>query len=244
MSAYQTAINLTTLTIDRRANNYRNLVVAVVLVSLGSIGWAIFAPSLSALSGFFLLLPVCGLYLFIDGKLLNDWRSRLLEGWVRGEIDFQAFCQAVDAIPTLPKSTLQGMIATLPSAGDLLTEQGISPITREAISAVVMTIHTCRSDAAAIKVFGFAVAGGSLMVAAALRTWQPLLGMVVVLALPLLRKWLRLWRLRCSKERTPGAQQQLDFNAEKYLEIVTCLDWEPILASEKYNFLATVRPEA
>jgi len=120
VSAYQTAINLTTLTIDRRANNYRNLVVAVVLVSLGSIGWAIFAPSLSALSGFFLLLPVCGLYLFIDGKLLNDWRSRLLEGWVRGEIDFQAFCQAVDAIPTLPKSTLQGMIATLPSAGDLL----------------------------------------------------------------------------------------------------------------------------
>lgn len=241
MSAYRVAIDLTTRTIDSRAKYFRNLIVAVVLVSLGSIGWAMFAWVISPLSGVFLLFSVCGLYFFIDGKLLNDWRSKLLEGWVRGELDFRAFRQAVDAIPTLPKNTLQGMIETLPPAGDLLIEQGISPSTREAIAAVVTTIHACRSDAVAFKAAAFAIVGVSAILAATLKMWQPFFAIAVLTAMPLLRKWARLWRLRHSRERMLAVQQQIDFNAEKYVELVACLYWEPFLASEKNEFLKTVR---
>jgi len=197
---------------------------------------------MSPLSGFFLLFPVCGLYFFIDGKLINNWRSKLLEGWVRGELDFRALRQAVGAIHTLPKDTLQSMLETLPSAGDLLTEQGVSPGTRRTVATAVTTIHACRSDATAIRVAGFAVAGGSLMVAAALGTWQPLLGMVAVLSLPLLRKWLSLLRLRGLGKRTLAAQQLADFNQEKYLAIVSSLQWDPISESERSELLATACP--
>jgi len=237
MTAYRIAIDLTTRTIDRRAKYFRNLIVAVVLLSLGSTGWAMFAWATSPLSGFFLLFPVCGLFFFIDGKLLNDWRFKLLESWVRGEIDFRAFHQTVGAIPSLPKNTLQGMLDTLPLSGDLLTEQEVSSSTREAIAAVVTTIHACRSDAVAVKTAAFAIAGGSLILAVMLWTWYPFFGILAVAALPWLRKWMRLWRLRRLGERILAARCKPDFNQEKYLALVVPLRWEPILASEKGNFL-------
>jgi hypothetical protein len=102
------------------------------------------AWALSPLAGFFLLLPISSVCV-LDSRLLNDWRLQLLEGWARGELDFRSFRAAVEAVPTLPKDTLQSMLATLPSAGSFITEQGISSSTRNAIAAVVTAIHACRS---------------------------------------------------------------------------------------------------
>lgn len=216
MSAYRIAIDLTTQTIDKRAKYYRNLIVSVVSVVLLSIGSAIFVWSWAPMAGFFFLFPVIGFYFLLDSKLLNDWRFKLLESWVRGEIDFRAFQQTVDAIPSLPKNTLQGMLATLPSMGDLLTEQRVPPGTREAIAAVVTTIHVCRSDAVAVKTAAFAIAGGSLILAVMLWTWYPFFGILAVAALTWLLKWMRLWRLRGLGERILAARCKPDFNPEKY----------------------------
>ena len=43
MSACRLAIDQTTSPIDRRAKYYLNLIVAVVVVNLGSLGWAVLA---------------------------------------------------------------------------------------------------------------------------------------------------------------------------------------------------------
>jgi len=185
----------------------------------------------------FLLIPACGLFFFFDQKLLNDWRSTLFDAWVKKDIDFSSFCEAVSANPILPKNTLQSMLATLPSVGDLMIELRISVSTRESIAAVVTAINACRSDAIALKVAGYAIVGGSLLIAAALEMWQPLLGIVAIAPLILLPKRLRLWRLKSVRERMLAAQRQLDFDHKKWAELVACLAWKPISTSEKEAFL-------
>ena len=233
MSAYKVAIEQTTRAIDKRATYYRNLIVAVVFISLISAVWAVFAWAIAPLAGFFLLLPVCGFYFFLDGKLLNDWRSQLFASWVRKDMDFCALCHAVGAIPALPQNTLQSMLVTLPAPEDVASEQGLSSSTRDAIAAVVTAIHACRSDAIALKMAGYAIVGGSLLSAVTLWAWQPLLGTIAAVALPWLRKPVQRWRLRRLRERTLSAQRQLDFDHKQCVEFVAWLPWEPI--SEMYT---------
>lgn len=202
MSAYRIAILQTITTINSRARYFRNLVVAVVVLTVGSLGGAAVTWTFSPLAGLLLLLPVGGLFFCLDANLLNDWRSRLLDAWVKKHIEFRAFCDAVSAIPTLPKETLQSMLATLPSAGDLSTEQRISSGTREVTAARATAIYVCQSDAMALKATGFAIATGSLFIAVILWMWQPILGITVLALVPLMRKWLRRRRLRALRERT------------------------------------------
>src|SRR5215510_327581 len=90
-----------------------------------------------------------------DAKLLSDWRPRLLDAWVKKEIELRSFCDAISAITTLPKDTLQSMLATLPSVRDLVAEQGIFSSTREAAAALTTTMHACESDVMVLKATGF-----------------------------------------------------------------------------------------
>ena len=243
MSSYRVAIDNTTQTIDRRAKHYRNLIIAVSFVSLGSILLAGIAWSWLPLAGIFLLIPICGLYLFFDGKLLNQWRHELFVAWVKGEIDFRAFYEAVIPISTLPKDTVQSMLETLPFAGDLVTEQSISSSTRKAIAAVVTTIHACRSDHIAFKAAGYTITGGVLIIAAALWMWQPLLGVFTVSLVLSLRKWLKTRRIKGARERIITAQQEPDFDSERFLNIISKIHWTPISASEKKTILTTLSSE-
>jgi hypothetical protein len=157
MSPYRLAIDLTTQTIDMRAKAFRNLIVAVVFVIFGTLAWAMIARQVQALSGLILLIPLCGLFFFLDSKLLNQWRSQLFAHWSKKELDFRNFCDAVSAIPVLPKGTLQSMLASLPVGKEIVKEQRMAAATREAISTAVMAIYFCRSDTLTLKVLGFAL---------------------------------------------------------------------------------------
>jgi len=243
LSAYRIAINQTTETIDGRAKHFRNLIITVTFVGLGSILWAGIAWSWLPLAGIFLLVPFCGLYLFIDEKLLNRWQHELFAHWEMGELDFRALYNAVTAISTLPKNTVESMLETLPIAGDLVAEQSISSSTRKAIAAVVTTIHKYRSDHIAFKAAGYTITGGVLIIATALWMWQPLLGLFTVSLVLLLRKWLKTRRIKGVRERIINAQQKPDFDLEKFLKIVSKIHWTPISASEKKTILATLSSE-
>ena len=236
MSAYRLAIVQTITTIDTHTRHFRNLVVAVVVLTLGSMGWAAVTWTFSPLAGLLLLLPVGGLFFFLDGKLLNDWRSRLLDAWVKKDIEFRVFCDAAGAIPTLPKETLQNMLATLPSVGDLPMEQRISSSTREVIAARATAIYTCQSDAMALKATGFAIATGSLITVAILGMWQPILGITVLALFPFVRKWLIRRRLRAFRERTAILRAKPDFSNATYVELVANLPRHPISPAEKRGF--------
>jgi len=158
MSAYRLAIVQTITTIDTRARYFRDFVVADLVLTFGSLGWAAVTWTFSPLAWLLLLFPAWGLFFLLDAKLVNDWRSRLLDAWVKKEIEFRAFCDAVNAIPTLPRETLQTMLATLPSAGDLPTEQLLSSSAREATTALATATHASQPDVGALGANKFAIA--------------------------------------------------------------------------------------
>jgi hypothetical protein len=237
MSAYRLAIVQTITTIDSRARYFRNLVVTVVVLTLSSIGGAAVTWTFSPLAGLLLLFPVYVVFLFFDAKLLSDWRSRLLDAWVKKEIELLAFRDAVSAITTLPKDTLQSMLATLPSADDLAAEQRISSSIREATGALTTMMHAYESYAMALRATGFTIATGSLIAAVILKMWQPILGITVLALFPFTRKWLRRRRLRALGERTAALRAKPDFTNATYGEFVANLPWQPISLEEQDAFL-------
>ena len=238
MSAYRLAIVQTITTIDTRARYFRNLVVTVVALTLGSISGAAVTWTFSPLAGLLLLLPVCGLFFFLDAKLLSDWRSQLFDAWLKKDIEFRDFCEAVSAIPMLPKDTLQRMLTTLPLTGDLPAEQRIFFSTRQATAALATAMHTRESDVMALKATGFAIATGSLITAVALWMWQPILGITVLALFPFMRKWLRHRRLRALRERMATARAKPAFSNAKCGKLVANLPWDPISTAEKDAFLS------
>jgi hypothetical protein len=237
VSPYRAAIDRTTDTIDLRAKYFRNLIITVVATALLPITWAVIIRRLAPLSGPLFLLPICGLFFVLDAKLLDDWRFHLLEAWVKKDIDFLAFCEAVNAVPKLPKETLASMLATLPNVDDLAEEQRISSSTREAVAAVVTGIHACQSNIVALKAVAAATVSGSVIVAVALRMWEPLLGGLAVFFLPVLGTWLKRKSTDVVKERTLAARAKPDFSDEKYRQLVKGLHWGPIPRSERDGIL-------
>ena len=244
MSAYRLAIEQTTRAIDERARYYRNLIVVVVVVILGSMIWTAFLWNWIPLLGFLVLFPICGMYFFLDGRLLQSWRSQLLEPWCQRELDLLAFRPAIEAVPGLPSDSLCSMLATLPFAGDLVGEQRLSSSCREAVAAVIATIHACRSDAMAVKVLAYTMAGCSILGAAIVWSWQPLLCFPACLSIFLLQPWGRTWRLNKLKRLLRTTQQQSDFNQGLCKELVMNLSCEPLSASEKNALLATLEGKA
>ena len=241
MSPYRVAIDKTTSIIDLRARYFRNLIIAVVTLSFGSVTWAVVTWAVSPLAGLLLLLPLCGIFFFLDARLLGDWRSYLLEAWIRKNIDIRAFCDAVTAVPNIPKETLASMLTTLPSAPDLVAEQRASASTREGVAAAVTGVHALESDAIALKSAAATMLSCAVVVALISRRWEPLLASVAPLMLPVLGECLKRRRLADMKQRTFAARSKPDFNYEKYEELVACLQWGPIPGLDRDGFLKSVQ---
>src|SRR5262249_947353 len=155
---------------------FRNLVVTVAALSIISIIYAAVARSFRPLAGFLLLFPACGNSFVLDGIIFCNWQFRILEAWVKKDLDFAAFSQAVKAIPEMPEETLGAMLATLPSAGHLASEQKISSSTRQVIAAAATTIYISYRDSVVLKTAGAAIASGSVLTAIAFHTWMALIG--------------------------------------------------------------------
>ena len=215
-SPYNIAIDQTTTTIHKRARYFRNLIVAVVVLTAGSLVAAAARWTPRPLTGILLLIPACGLFFIMDGRLVDQWQTSLIDNWLTKEIDFVAFCKAVNAIPMLPNSTLQSMLRTLPRAPDLITEQRISASTRAGVAAAMEEIQSSWAEKLTLKVAAAAIITLSVEIAVALRMPQPLFGVLAILFLPLLRGFLQRNRFRTFNERIAVARSRLDFCDEQY----------------------------
>ena len=215
MSAYRTAIDRTTAVIDRRAKYFRNQIVIVVgIVTVAAVG--AFAWSAAALWAVLLLVPSCGLFFYVDSRVLTEWRSGLLEPWIARDLDLVAWCQAIRANPVLPKETTGAMLATLPSARDLVAEQKILTPTRRAIAATCLALHQSRSDSLLLNAIASGVVVAILLAALWMASWAPLLGLIALGPLPLVRTWIARWRrARCDTE-VAVCRTQVGFSEEEY----------------------------
>jgi hypothetical protein len=110
----QAAIQATLTTIRNRARLYRNLVVCVSVVVIGSAVVAAIFRSVIPLIAFSMLVPLVGLYFVLDNRSTRLWGKHLLELWSEGKVDLGAFSAAMGAYPFVPRGTLEGMLSALP----------------------------------------------------------------------------------------------------------------------------------
>ena len=223
MSAYRTAIERTTRVIERRARYYRNLVVAVVLIGVASVAWALAARTLSGLAGVLFLVPACGLFFFADARLLNQWRSGVLASWASGELDLAAFRSAMRAHPGLPQETRDAMLGTLPSTAELLEEQRILPPTRQAAVAASLMVHGGRADSLLLNTVTTGVAVSALVAALWMRTWTPLVGLAVLGLWPPLASWMRRRRLAAREAELAACRRRPGFSEADYARLLAAV---------------------
>jgi len=240
VSPYRLAIDETTATIELRAKDFRNLVVGVVIVGLGALGAALLLRRWSVLSTLLLLIPLCGLFFCFDAWRLSSWRSRLLESWSQGRIDFWALLEAFRALSTLPRETLAAMLTSLPAASRE-TEQALAPKSRAVAAAVVNAIYAYRADLIALRTFASAIVAIAVILAVCFHTMFTLLLTALVLGYPVVGCVARRSRLHTAYMETRSARLDSTFAHRAFERFVTDLDWWPISAEVKARFMAKIQ---
>jgi hypothetical protein len=180
MSAYSEAISRTVQALEGRKRNFRYLAIAVVAIVVVTIAGAGITHSLAALAGVLFLIPTCGFFFLSDTRLVSRWQSDIVGQWANGRLDVVALRDALRAHPRLPRETLDGMLATLPSEGDLLAEQHVPLPTRRAVANLHRSISQGREESLVLTTLSSAVSSIGLVTALWANTWTPLLGMAAL----------------------------------------------------------------
>ena len=123
------AIDTTLRAIQERAGLYRNLVVAVSLVSVLSVCSAVFLRQWLALAGLIILVPLTGAYLLLDTRLLRLWRARIVEMVRSRGLDVTTFTKIISGFRQVPPNSLRVMISLLLASPELAhqRESGTGP---------------------------------------------------------------------------------------------------------------------
>jgi hypothetical protein len=233
---YPEAIGFTTFTINLRGIRYRRLVMTVVVICTASLVGAIITQSWAPLLGLFLLLPLCATFFHRDATLVGRWRNTLIQSWADGRIDLRAFRSAVENIPSLPTTTLCGMLQTIPKLEEELGASRASASTRQALALTIFLLDACASDRRAAATIARLGAVGLLTWAILDHSWWPLVGFLVlpsVFAFPFTAGRLRSrsWR------RDLVALQSDGLDVRKFLHAAQGLDWRGIPSRDRDRLL-------
>lgn len=112
--AFLQAIDATLRTIERRTQLYRNLIITVSIVSLGSLISAGIMRNTMLLFGLFLNLLLCGWYLMRDSRQVRYWQQRILQLCQRDDFEIATWGKRLLGFRHVPPQSLKAMLATLP----------------------------------------------------------------------------------------------------------------------------------
>lgn len=225
------AIEQTHHVLHKRSTRFRNMVIAVVMIPVGSGVWALVVGSGLPLLGLLLLVPVCVLFLLLDVRAVQQWQRYLFAGWQDGSIKLDVLVHAIDAIPQLPEHTVTAMLDTLPTQElDACIPQP-SATTREALIATAEAISRHEVARQAWILGGVVVALVSLIGAVVQAAWLPLAGLLVPALLPLLWRRYQQRGRRHLKARLQQFSREPDFELAIYRARTDRLDATTLLAS-------------
>ncbi len=217
---YRAGLDATAATIERRARQYRNAVIAVVVVAVVCAAGALALRTPRPLEGALLLVPLAGVFFLADQRALEAWRRQLLAGWGRGELELAGLRAALRAHPRLPEGTLEGMLATLPSAGDIASERLIPHSTRRAVAAALAATHGRRRDALLLNVLASAVVVFAVLAALWLRAWTPILALVLLVLRPAAGVWLGRRRTQRAAAEVAACRREPGFSEADFERLV------------------------
>lgn len=217
---YRLVIDLTIAAVAQRAKNFRNQVVTLVLLSLVAAIGAIVLYNFLVFTFLIVLIPVCGLFLWFDTKLIAHWRSMILSNWAQRNIELNAFDHAMRAVPKLPESTINSMLDSLSILKLAPLEAQASTQTRQAIATVMSFIDRFDLHQLAVKVCASAIIAGSVVWSTATQSWTPLGLIVMVLLVPLVSRWNKLSLLRKTRAAVATAKLHPDFDVDIFGSLV------------------------
>jgi hypothetical protein len=225
MSAYAGAIDLTTRIVEIRARYFRNQVILVVTASGALIASAAVMRYPLALLGLLFLIPACGGFFFVDSRLLQQWRVEVFASWVKRDLDFFALRNAIRAIPSLPKETLDGMLLTLPQVRTLIEEQDMSAATRAAVACAAQAFYRQSSQSMLVCAGASATAVSSIVAAVSLHQWALLVGLGTVGIAPAARAVIRFRTVAKCREAVNNFRSSVEFNESDYARLLAGLPW-------------------
>lgn len=114
-SAYASVIDGARETIVKRAHYYKRLVIVVSLGIVAALLTALLWLSTWPLLALGLLMPLVLVHHAADLRVVHRWREEAIERWARGEMDLTLLAGTLAKVPSLPASTVQGMLACLPT---------------------------------------------------------------------------------------------------------------------------------
>ncbi len=179
-SAYGEALALTKSTLEWRGRWYARLAAVIGLLVFGSLVLALILRTRQTLVGVAGAAGVWAAFLVLDVRAVAGWQRRILELWTAGALEPSVFVEALGRIPTLPRESLAGMVATLRIPLGALPPPGLEVPAREAVAQAARS--ALARDSARVLLRGGAgvvvVVGAAAAVA--LRRWEPLLGLLAV----------------------------------------------------------------
>ncbi len=107
------AINLTLRTIECRATLYRDLLVAVSLVSATSVLTALLCWRGLPVAGLILIVPLAGGFLLHDTRRVRWWFEAILQMRRERGLDTELFLETIGQFKHVPSRSLQGMLLML-----------------------------------------------------------------------------------------------------------------------------------
>jgi uncharacterized membrane protein len=134
---YKAALADTQRLIDDRAKSLRRLMLAVTIITAGSIVMSLIIGIRFGLALLSWALPIAGYFFAADLKRTFQWRAAIMEDWVHYRLHINAAVAAVRALTNLPQATVEAMLALLPPSGDLSVELNQSRQTRSLIATVI-----------------------------------------------------------------------------------------------------------
>jgi hypothetical protein len=128
------AVEATCQTLEARARLYRNLVVAVVAMVTSTVGASLLLWSPRPLAALVALIPICGAFLLLDGRLVEGWLRTVFARREASSFRLSDLKRLLRAHRYIPQRSLMSMLALLPheDAGESGRLAGVEAILREA----------------------------------------------------------------------------------------------------------------
>jgi hypothetical protein len=231
------AIELTTHTIDRRAGLFRNLIVLVVVLVVGSLLSSAIGLSWRPLLALLALVPLCGFFLSLDAWLVNRWRQHVLELWAQGQLRLDGLVQTISSIRLLPPRTLQGMLASVPTKHNPPGPFQSTPVLRRALASTLITINRCDTARTGVASVAYALGVASLTLAVIQGTWMALAGVLLVAPVLAAAWWLTAARWRRWKHDLLSLHHQEGLEWTAFLPAANQLDWGSVPDRKKQRLL-------
>ncbi len=233
LPTYRSLIDLTSETLIERTKCYRYLVITFAIITLVSVCAIIVTMSWRPSTLLLFLFPAYSFFLVCDNRKLNKWRTQIIEAWKSKAIDLNALRQAITANKAVPQQILQGMLETLPDAGDLVKEQTVSVSIRKALANAYIACDDNLRSKLICRAILHTIIAATIISAVFVKTWIPLSALAIAPMLLIMCNWLGRKRISKAIDKVTIYRESKDFNHAEYIEIAETVNWQGVSPRDK-----------